>query len=318
MVSRRLLRIKAVKAIYSHFLSDGDSLVASQRNLLYSINKTHELYMLMFSLIVDVANYAETVQKQRQAKLRPSNEEKNPNRRFVENRVVAQLKSSKVLCAYLEKNDLSWSAAPELIKKLATKLFASEFYTTYMDATQSGYLQDKELVIAFYSNLIEDFDLLYDVVEEMSVFWPDDIEYVTSSLIKTIRQFKATMCTEHSSEDLPFMPVYRDSDDARFVKELFTQSIVYFSEAVQYIERNAKNWDLDRIAFMDKVLMCMAMVEMTKFDQIPLRVSMDEYIEIAKYYSTNNSGQFINGLLDKILQELTAEGKISKTGKGLE
>ena len=318
MISRRLLRIKVMKALYSHFQTEGESLIASQRNLLFSINKSYELYHLILHLIVDVADYAENVIEQRKTKLRPTEEDLNPNLRFVENRVISQLRKSSALNGYLSKNGLSWSKYPELIKKLFLNMSEKEYYSKYMNNTKCGYNEDKALVIAFYQNEIEDFDYLYEVLEEMSIYWMDEVEFITSYVIKTVNNMRQAQCQNEKSPDIVLMPLYRDEEDVEFVKELFIKSVVNYKQNISYIESFAKNWDVDRIAFMYKLLMLEALVEITEFPLIPVKVTLDEYIEISKYYSTANSSLFINGLLDRIAEDLMKKGKLHKIEKKTE
>ena len=311
MLSRRLLRIKIVKALYSHFKTEGESLSASERNLLFSMRKSYDLYHLMMELIVEVADYAEMVIEQRKSRLLPSEEDLHPNCRFIENRVVGQLRASRSLNDYLRKGSLSWSSCPELIRKLYQNLVKSDYYRLYMDQEKAGYQDDKMLVIQFYSQEIEDFSDLYDVLEEMSIFWLDEVEFITSQVIKTIRSFRVGEVTDGKS-DIHLLPMLGDESDMDFVKTVFEKTVVRYRDNLAYVESFVRNWDIDRIVFLDKILLMAALTEIMECRDIPLKVTMDEYIEIAKYYSSPASGHFINGLMNRMVQDLRERGRIDK------
>lgn len=312
MISRRLLRIKVVKALYSHMQTEGQSLITSQKNLMFSINKSYELYHLMMFLVVEVARYAEQVIEQRKSKLLPTQEDLTPNCRFINNKVVEQLRKSVALNGYLTKNSLSWSNNSDVIKKLYNNMTQRDYYKSYTTSNHCGYSEDKALVIDFLMNEIEDFEDIYDAIEDMSIFWIDDLEFVTSQAINSIRKFKPSSILTDSNSDIYIMPIVKDPDDIAFAKELFARSLVDHNENLSYIESFIHNWDIERIAFMDKILVLLALVEIKTFPEIPVKVSLDEYIEISKYYSSMSSGNFVNGILDKIIGELKKENKINK------
>ncbi len=306
MLSRRLLRIKIVKALYSHFTTEGLSLLASERNLLFSIRKSYDLYHLMMRLIVDVADYAEMVIEQRKTRLLPSEDDLHPNCRFIENRVIEQLRNSRSLNDYLQKNKLSWSNYPELIRKLYQNLSKRDYYEAYMQQEKSSYSDDKTFVIQFYTHEIEDFTDLYDVLEEMSIFWLDEVEFITSQVIKTIKTFRS------STDDICLLPMLGDDTDMDFVKTVFSKTVVMYRENLAYVESFVQNWDIERFVFLDKILLMAALVEIIECPSIPIKVTMDEYIEIAKYYSSPSSGHFINGLMHRMVQDLREQGRITK------
>ena len=311
MLSRRLLRIKIVKALYSHFKTEGESLIASERNLLFSIRKSYDLYHLMMKLVVEVADYAETVIEQRKSRLLPSEEDLHPNCRFIENRVVSQLRASRSLNDYLRKGTLSWSNYPELIRKLYQNLVKSDYYQSYMQQEKNGYQDDKMLVVQFYSQEIEDFSELYDVLEEMSIFWLDEVEFITSQVIKTIKMFRAGEVSDGKT-DIRLLPMLGDDSDMDFVKTVFEKTVIQYRDHSAYVESFVHNWDIDRFVFLDKILLMAALTEITECRDIPIKVTMDEYIEIAKYYSSPSSGHFINGLMNRMVQDLKTRGRIDK------
>lgn len=311
MLSRRLLRIKIVKALYSHFKSESDSLIVSEKNLLFSIDKTYELYHQLLWLVVDVANYAENrIELGRRKKL-PTPEELNPNTRFVDNRVIAAIRDSEALTDYLQRKKLGWVQYPELIKKLYLLLTESDFYQQYMNGSTGAFKGDAALVEKFYTRIVCECEALEEVVEEQSIFWSDDVDFATIMVLRTLSDMR------EGRQELPLLPQYKNDEDREYVRELFRHALVHFREYAEYIGRYTSNWEVERIAFMDNVIMVAAMSELIAFPSIPVKVTLDEFIEIAKYYSTPGSSTFINGVLDKVVEALTAEKRIQKTGRGL-
>lgn len=311
MLSRRLLRIKALKALYAHFKSENDSLIVSEKNLLFGIDKTYDLYHQMLWLIVDVANYAEKRIELGKKKHLPTPEEKNPNTKFIDSPVIEAIRNDRKLIDYLEQKKLGWANYPEVIKKLYTAMVDSDFYKKYMDSGLDSFNEDKEVIINFYSQIVEDSEALEEAVEEQSIMWADDIGFANIMVVRTINDMR------QSQDALPLLPKFKSDDDLRFVKELFRKTVVNLNDDIQYIGKFTQNWDVDRIAFMDNLIMAAAITEMTTFDSIPVKVTLDEYIDIAKYYSTPSSNTFINGVLDRIAENLKEEGRINKSGRGL-
>lgn len=311
MISRRLLRIKVIKALYAHLKSESDSLAASEKNLVASIDKTYDLYFHLLSLITEVARYAEERQETAKRKKLPTFEDLNPNRKFVDNAVVALLSHSDAVNDYNASHKLSWARFPELIKTLFEQLEHSNYYKKYMASSEHSFREDLSLVVDFYSNELEESEMLEDVLDEESILWNDDLGFVLAMVIRTLSGIR------QSHRDVKVMPEFKNPDDLLFAKELFAKAALNFDEHLQYIEKFTRNWDVERIAFMDNLIMVTAMTELISFPSIPVKVTLDEYIEIAKYYSTPASSTFINGVLDKIVSSLTEEGRINKSGRGL-
>lgn len=311
MLSRRLLRIKVVKALYWHFKSERMTAAASEKNLQASIDKTYDLYYQLLWLVVDVARYAEKrIELARNKKL-PTHEDLHPNTRFVGNEVIRQIEESETLGAYLEKKGLGWVRYPELVKSLYKLLLDSDYYKAYMSADRCDYRDDLKLIEDFYINTVQDNEALEEAVEEQSILWADDVDFALFLVVRTLGSFR------RSQTDIPLLPEFKNDDDRQFGPELFRKTLVNYDEYVKYIEQFTQNWDVERIAFTDNLIMAAAMAELTGFPSIPVKVTLDEYIEIAKYYSTRGSSTFVNGILDKVIEKLMAEGKIAKTGRGL-
>lgn len=311
MISRRLLRIKALKALYAHLKSESESLMASEKTLIASIDKTYDLYFQMLSLIVEVARYADERQQAAMQKKLPTYEDLNPNRKFVENSVVHLIAESDSVNDYLATHKLSWARYPELIKALYLQLEQSEYYKKYMTSQERSFREDLALVTDFYTNELESSEMLEEVLDEQSILWNDDLGFALIMVTRTLSNMR------QSHRDVKVLPKFKSEEDLEFAKELFEKAAVNYDSNLEVIEQFTRNWDIERIAFMDNVIMVTAMAELTSFPSIPVKVTLDEYIEIAKYYSTASSSTFINGVLDKVVNTLTEEGRINKSGRGL-
>ena len=211
----------------------------------------------------------------------------------------------------LEKK-ISWVNYSLLIKDIYQIMVNSEAYKNYMNGTENSYASDKKFVIEFYPQYLDTSELLYQILEEQSIYWNDEIEFIINMIIKTLKNFK-----EEEKEYSKLMLLFKNNDDRDFAKDLFRKTILNYNEYNKLIEKHTKNWDVERIAFIDILFMQLAITEVVEFPSIPIKVSLNEYIEIIKYYSTKKSSTFINGILDKIINILKDEGKIKKTGRGL-
>ena len=306
-----MLRIKAMKALYAHIKSESDSLAASEKTLVASIDKTYDLYFQMLSLIVEVARYAESRQEMAKQKKLPTFEDLNPNRKFVDNSVIALIANSDSVNDYVAAKKLSWSQSPELIKTLYSQLEQSDYYQKYMLSEEHSFREDLALVHDFYTHELEESELLEEVLDEQSILWNDDLGFALIMVERTLSNMRA------SHEEVKVVEKFKSEDDLLFAKELFTKAALGFEDSVALIEKYTSNWDVERIAFMDNIILALAITELTAFSSIPVKVTLDEYIEISKFYSTPGSSNFINGILDRIVAALNAEGKIKKSGRGL-
>jgi len=319
MISRRLLRIKVLHILYAYYLISPDEngssrrdLNSTEKELFHSINKTYELYHYIMLLVIDITDYARKMIEQAQAKKVPTYTDLNPNTKFVDNKFIAQLVDNINLRAYLNVHRLSWINYPELIKNLYLSLIESEVYTNYMSIENPTYEDDKQLIIDILATQISDCDQIYQALEEQSIYWNDDVEFVISLIIKTFDKFKMS-----AGGDAKLMPLFKDDDDVDFTKRLFRKTIFSHTENFKLIESFTKNWDIERITYMDILLIQMAITELIEFPSIPTKVTLNEYIEISKYYSTPKSSTFVNGILDKIITKLQQSNQIQKTGRGL-
>jgi len=310
MLSRRLLRVKVAKNLYAHLKSDSTNLKASEKNLIASIDKAYDLYFQMMVLIVEVARYAESRQELAKQKKLPTYEDLNPNRRFVDNAVVNLLANSETISDEIAKRKITWANHYDIVKDIYNRMLEADYYKAYMNASISTFTDDKKFVEAFYTSLEED-EALADVIDDMSLLWNDDLSFALYMVIRTVSGLK------QSHDDIKILPQFKSEDDLEFARTLFIKSLVQYEDNQDIVDKYTQNWDVERIAFMDNLIISIAISELTTFDSIPVKVTLDEWIDIAKYYSSPTSANFVNGVLDKVVSELTADGRIKKFGRGL-
>jgi len=298
--------------LYSYIQHADSSLNKTEKELFFSIQKTYDLYHFLLTLVLEIADYANGRIEIAKQKRIPTREDLHPNSRFVDNKIIQQLRVNKQLNQYLNNNKLSWVNNPGLIKRLHNHIRMNQYFKSYMEDPEPGYEKDKKLIIDIYTNDIANFESIYQYLEEESIYWNDEVDFVISMITKTIKNFKPT-----DVEFLPLMPLYKSDEDKEYVKVLFRKTLLRREEYRQLIKDYIENWDIERVALIDFLILEMAITEAVEFSSIPTRVTINEYIEIAKYYSTSKSGIFVNGLLDKIFKDLKQKEIIKKTGRGL-
>lgn len=301
-----------LQVLYAYYSSEEKSLNNTEKELFFCIHKTYDLYHYLLALVIEIADYAESRIEIKKNKHQPTHEDLHPNTKFVSNLFIQQLRINRHLQAYLNQTKLSWANHPELIKELYLIMIESVMYSEYINSETRSFIDDRKFVEKIFNKIFLVSEELYEVLEELSIYWNDDIEFVISIITKTIKKFN-----EFSDSDQRLMPMYKDEEDKVFAKELLRKSIINHDELHALIKVHSSNWDVERIAFMDILMMQLAITEFLYFPSIPTKVTMNEYIELSKYYSTEKSRNFINGILDKTLKDLKKEGKISKTGRGL-
>jgi N utilization substance protein B len=312
MISRRILRIKVLQLLYAYYKSPDASLNKVEKELFHSINKTYELYHYLLLLIIEIRDFAASRIEIARQKNYPSYEDLHPNTKFVENKVIHQIRINSDFNNYLNNNKISWIRYPELIRKIYLKIRSSEEYIKYMDDPDRSFENDKEILYNIYSTSIATTEDLYNNLEEQSIYWNDEIEFVISIIIKTIKGFK-----ESDKENVRLFSLFKNDDDIDFVKRLFRKAILHKDDYLELIQKFTQHWEIERIAFMDILILQLAITEVIEFDSIPTKVTFNEFLEIAKYYSTNKSSIFINGVLDKIIGYLKENNKFKKQGRGL-
>jgi transcription antitermination protein NusB len=301
-----------MQMVYAYNKKGDISLAETEKELFHSISKSFELYHLVLLLLTDIHTYAvNRIEKGKNKKI-PSPADLNPNKRFVENKAILQLTNNESLLKYVEKSGMSWVNHPEIIKALYEQMVDSEIYTDYMADDATDYDYEKKFAVKLVEKVIAQYEPLYAQFEEQSIFWNDESEFIISMVIKTLKEFR-----EELGSSQVLQPEFKDEEDQEFVKKLVRKAVMSQKEFTQLIKEYAQNWDLERVAYMDIVLMQIALAEVIEFPAIPVKVTLNEYIELAKHYSTPKSGLFINGILDKIVGHLSLEGKVQKTGRGL-
>jgi N utilization substance protein B len=312
MISRRLLRIKALMALYAFNRREEDNIALAEKELLFSIEKTYELYHYLLLLVLEIADVASEKIDQALQKRMPTPEDLNPKRRFVDNLVIAQLRKNKAFAEYIRTRKLSWINYPHIPRLLYNKMIVWDKYEEYMTSDSHSYTLDKKFIISLVTKLCAESEDLEANFEEQSIYWNDDTEYVTVMIEKTLKKFR-----QENGENAPMMPLYKNKEDEDFVKLLFRKAIMNLKQSSELIDHNTTNWEVERIALMDILVMQLAVTEILEFPEIPVKVTLNEYIEIAKYYCTSKSSTFVNGILDNIVKEIREKKLFRKTGKGL-
>jgi N utilization substance protein B len=312
MISRRLLRIKALMALYAFNRREDDDLKRGETELMFSITKTYELYHLILQLILDISDVAsEKINLALQKKI-PTYEDLNPETRFINNMLIAQLRNNNSFNGYIKSQKLSWTNYSHIPRLLYNKMIAWSEYSAYLKSEKHDYSADKRFVIKLVTELMPSSEDLQSNLEEQCIYWNDDMDYVIMMIEKTLKKFR-----ESSDEKTELMPLFKNSEDEDFVKILFRKAIIRSKQCSDLIDNNTANWEVERIALMDILVMQLAITEIIEFPEIPVKVTLNEYIEIAKYYCTSKSSTFVNGILDNIVKEMRGKGIFNKYGRGL-
>ena len=301
----KLLTEEVINKKYKDYL-----LQKAEQELIFSLSKAYDLYNYLLLLIVEITHYADLRLDLAKNKYLPTKEELNPNMKFVNNRFVAQLAANEDLKEYVKTQKRSWNNDQDFIKELYTNIVESDIYKEYMKSEEDSYEADREVWRKLYKEFICYNESLDELLEDQSLYWNDDKEIVDTFVLKTIKRFR-----ERYGEIQPLLPQYNDADDEQFACDLLRAAIMNDDYYQVLITENTKNWDFDRIALMDVVIMQCALAEILNFPDIPVSVSLNEYVEISKVYSTNKSSSFINGALDGIVKQLMRENKICKEKK---
>ncbi|MDE1208226.1 transcription antitermination factor NusB [Tenacibaculum larymnensis] len=311
MINRRHIRVKVMQSVYAMQQSHSDDLVKEEKFLKHSIQKMYDLYVLNLQLLVEVQKLARKRIELSKKKILATKEELNPNTKFIDNKLLNSLNESVSLEGYVELNKLNyWDLDDEYIKILLDELQKSDIYKKYMDTVEDSYNVDKAFVIDFFREIVAPNEKLADYFEDKMISWVDDIPFVNTWILKSLNKQKANK---------PFIlgSLYKDNDDKVFVSDLFTKTMLHQHKYEEDIKEKTPNWEADRIADIDMIIIKMAITEFLHFPSIPSRVTINEYIELAKDYSTNKSGYFINGVLDKLAKDYLSSNKMVKIGRGL-
>lgn len=306
MINRELIRIKVVQLTYAYYQNGNKNIDTAEKELFFSLSKAYDLYNYLLALIVAVTKDARKRLDVAQAKARREGTDL-PSQKFAYNRFALQLEENKMLCNFMETQKKSWNDEPEFTNKLYKQITDSQIYKDYMADKEDSYAADRELWRKLYRTLIQENEDLDNLLEEQSLYWNDDKEIVDTFVLKTIKRFDEK---KKANQDL--LPEYDSEEDRDYARKLFRATIMNGDEYQRYMGEASRNWDFSRLAFMDVIIMQIAIAEIMTFPSIPVSVSINEYVDIAKLYSTPRSGSYINGMLDNIARHMIQTGRLMK------
>ena len=305
MVNRILIRIKVVQIVYSYLVNKDKSIDTSEKELFFSLEKAYELYHRLLLLMIELTDAQNKRIENARFKYTATAADKNPDTRLINNRFIAQLRENKMLKEYVDRQSVSWVNEPDFIRILLDRLLASDLYKTYLTSEEDSYAVDQDFWKKAFKHIIVENEDLSEILEAQSLYWNDDLETISTFVLKTIKRFDQSKGAEQE-----LLPMFKDDEDAEFAKMLFRNTLMNVDVNKALIDQHTKNWEIDRVAFMDIVIMLVAIAEIKSFPTIPVKVTLNEYIEIAKAYSTIKSGHFINGILDAIASQLKKDGSL--------
>jgi len=309
MLNRRFLRIKVMQALYSFFQHEKANTALFEKELFKSLDKIQELYLSILALVNDLHHMALMVIDESKNKHRPNAEDLDPNLKFVNNTLLMSMANSEDLKDQIEKRKISWQNDSDIVRRIFNEIRNGEEYKTYLAIDQPGIKEDREFIISIITEYLSENEVLISLFEEKNIHWADDTFVAFNSVIRNFEDFTG---------EFKMQPLLKDEkDDLDFMSLLFNKTIIYHQQFEELIGRHTQNWEVDRIANMDMLLMEMALAEILYIPNVPVKASLNEYIDISKEYSTPNSKTFVNGVLDKIIAELKRDNKINKTGRGL-
>lgn len=313
MLNRRHIRIKVMQLIYAFDGSESDDLEPKKRQLIKSMEGMYDLYLLILSLMVEIRLKAKDHLQKIQKKHLATDSDRNPSRKFINNSVLKNLASNTKLMECLEKRKLNnWKEDNEYVDLLFKLIRNSSIFHEYMEDSTIGFGSDARFISQIYKEIIAPNDKFYEYLEDKNLTWIDDYPVVNTVFLKQLRKMRP-----NSEFDIMVPELYKDEEDKQFGLDLLVKTLLNLSAFNDIVEKKTMNWDKDRIAKLDLVLLQMAICEINKFPSIPTKVTMNEYLEIAKEYSTPKSSVFINGILDNLVKEYEAKGTLNKAGRGL-
>ncbi|MBQ4387383.1 MAG: transcription antitermination factor NusB [Prevotella sp.] len=309
MINRELIRTKVVQLTYAYYQNGSKNIDTAEKELMFSLSKAYDLYNYLLALIVGI-----THESRRHLEVAESKAKREgtpmPSRKFADNRFALQLEQNKMLDDFMGTMKSSWNDEPEFLKKIYTQITETQIYKDYMESTEDDYQSDREVWRKLYRALIQDNTDLDALLEEQSLYWNDDKEVVDTFVLKTIKRFE-----EKNSSTQELLPEYDSEEDKDYARKLFRATIMNADEYQHFMSEASRNWDFSRLAYMDIVIMQIAIAEMMTFPSIPVSVTINEYMELAKLYSTPKSAGYINGMLDAIAHHLVETGRLLKQVK---
>lgn len=306
MINRKLIRVKIVQLTYAYYQNGHHNIDTAEKELLFSLSKAYDLYNYLLGLIVAI-----TQEERRRVDIATRRAEREgtetPSQRFAFNKFATQLEENKQLNLFMEDKKMSWENDVEAVRKLCDQIEQSPLYQEYMMSDAEDYETDRELWRRIYRTLIQGNEDLDAILEEKSLYWNDDKEIVDTFVLKTIKRFDPA-----NKADQELLPEYDDTEDREYALKLFRSTILNADTYQRYMSETSRNWNFSRLAYMDVVLMQIAIAEMLTFPNIPISVTINEYVDLAKLYSTPKSGGYINGMLDAIARHLVDTGRLLK------
>jgi len=307
MINRVLIRIRVIQILYATYINQSGDLKKAENELIYSFQKSYDLYYYLLQLMIDITDTYSRRVESRKSKLLPSEEDMNPNTKLIENLFIKQLRQNEYFVKYMADRPYSWEDNENYVKSLLERILSSDTYSDYINSGISGYDADREFWRKTFKTMIHCDEKLDDILEDESLYWNDDIEIIQSFVLKTIKKFDP-----QNGDSQELIPMFKEEEDRVFAVQLLRESMFNVKNARDLINKYAKNWESERIAMMDLIIMQVAITEIIAFPTVPINVTMNEYINIAKTYSTLKSSSFINGILDAVVNELKSEGKLLK------
>lgn len=309
MINRVLIRAKVVQMLYAYMVSkDSMTLTTAKKELTKSLDKSYELYNALLKLMIELTDVQDLRLDEAKHKFLPTEDDLNPNMRFVENEFVKRLRADQTLADFVDDKKINWRDDELFVRLLLDKILRSEEYQEYMEMPKTSLVRDGEVWYQLMKKVVLPDENLLEHLQSMSVYYTDDdLQIMGQFVMKTIRRFE-------DEESEPVLPQYKNDDDSKFGEQLFSKAVAEMDENNSYIDQFVKTekWDVERIALMDRVVMCTALTEIRNYPSIPVNVSLNEYIELAKDYSTPRSGQFVNGILNAVVNKLRADKVIIK------
>lgn len=307
-----------MQSLYAYYQTEEISVMAGEKKLLANIESIYDLYIYLLSALIETVDVARNMMEEARQKFLPTEEEINPNTKFVDNHFIEQLRNNRDLQKNINRLKVNWSDDKEMYRKIFLNFRETEAFKDYLNSPSTGYKEDKEIIVYLLTNVLLASDPFISLFEEKNLYWTDDLDTSAMMVLKTVKKWTKTY---DQFQTLP--PLFVSPDDEGddliddFVLKLYRKVIINSDEYAGLISTYADNWELERIAVLDVILIKMALCELIEFTSIPVKVTINEYIEISKEYSTPKSRQFINGLLDKMAIDLKKDGKIKKMGRGL-
>ncbi len=312
MISRRLIRIKAMQTYYVFIQDNGEKTKdALWKELLHNINSSYNLYIYMHCLLVSVFDYAQEITEIKKNKLLPNQSDLNPNTKFIDNKVIQLFRDCPEVMSYLSNSDYNWSEYREFVKKIYENICRTEYYKNYMNNPEISIDQDIKIINKIISKSLCNNDELDEILEETSIYWNDDLEFLFSNIMQNIKKI------DESHTSYTIQDIFKSDSDRDFARTLITKTALNQNKFDKIILDTLQKWELERVALIDKVILHLALCEITEIPNMPARVTMNEYLDISKFYSTDKSSIFINGILDKVYSKHKLSSDFNKSGLGL-